>query len=338
MGECDQDKDPGGSGLVEQLKQAAAAIAEQDKADVFLISGQLIEPADTRLIDCVGEYHKCPNVLVLVTTIGGSASVAYRMARCLRRTYKEVNLLVIFGCKSAGTLFALGADTVIMADEAHLGPLDVQIQQPDELGAVISGLTPVHALEFLQEKSFELWEKYFLELISRSGGQFTTRTAAEIAARLTTGHFGEIYRQLDPIRLGEYHRNMRVAQRYGERLVCDPARKGVLEHLIYGYPSHDFVIDREEADDLFGCVRKLTERERNLAQAVEEIIRDDCAKRVAVTRYVDAVPKPEGERQEGRPVDESLSQTGGSENGGAGPQEHDASSHGPKSAEHSESV
>ncbi len=46
-------------------------------------------------------------------------------------------------------------------------------------------------------------------------------------------------------------RFVRISQEYGDRLRTSNVRKGTIEKLLGSYPSHEFVIDREEAGDLF---------------------------------------------------------------------------------------
>jgi len=70
--------------------------------------------------------------------------------------------------------------------------LDVQLGRPDELAEVISGLTPIHALSFLHEQAFHMFEQDFLKLIRRSENRIRTKTASEIATKLTTGLFHPI--------------------------------------------------------------------------------------------------------------------------------------------------
>ena len=96
-------------------------------------------------------------------------------------------------------LVALGADTLIMSDRAELGPLDTQVEKPDEIGGRHSGIVVVQALKTLQEDAFRLFEDYFLKLRTRSGLRITTRTAADMAFAMNTGLFGPIYGQIDPL-------------------------------------------------------------------------------------------------------------------------------------------
>jgi len=266
-----------------------------------IISGTLQARLDDDVIRCV-EDNKCKNnVLLLLATFGGDAAVAYRIARCFQGMYKEGKFIVFVPdvCKSAGTLLTVGAHQLIMDDCAQLGPLDVQVSKPDELGEWISGLTPVHSLSFLQEHAFKLFEHNFLELIARSGAQITTRTAAEIAMTLTTGLFQPVYSHLDPLRLGEYHRNMMVAAEYGRRLDRGNLKSAdVLKTLTHGYPSHGFVIDREEAATLFVNIRRPTDAESRLARWLQPIIAKDLLRRGCGTvNYLDVVDAEHDEEE-----------------------------------------
>jgi hypothetical protein len=216
--------------------------------------------------------HKAEHFLLL-TTNGGSADSAYRITRCLQHSYRngKVILFVDTYCKSAGTLIALGADEIVMSDLAELGPLDVQLSKSDELAEMTSGLTPVQALGVLREETFATFEEHFLKLRFRSGLQITTKTALDISARLTIGLFDKVYEQLDPMRLGEYQRAMLIAHAYGTRIATDNLKDEALSRLIADYPSHGFIIDREEAGDLFVCVREPSSAEATLAGFLQPI-------------------------------------------------------------------
>lgn len=289
-------------------------VSENLEADICIISGALRFRLDDDVIACVEGSKRKKNILLLLTTFGGDAAVAYRVARCFQGAYHDGEFIVFVPdvCKSAGTLLTVGAHKLIMANCAQLGPLDVQVSKPDELGEWISGLTPVHSLSFLQEQAFKLFEHNFLELIARSGAQITTRTAAEIATKLTTGLFEPVYSHLDPLRLGEYHRNMMVAAEYGRRLDRGNLKSAdVLKKLTHGYPSHGFVIDRDEAASLFMNIRPPTAAELRLATWLKPLIDKDLLSRegCGTVYYLDV----DGEPDEGTTVEGSGEKTGKAE-------------------------
>jgi hypothetical protein len=271
-------------------------VTEHAKADIYTITGGLYKPVDEQLINSIKQNRSQPNAILLLTTFGGDADVAYRIARCFQKSYNEgVFTIFVSGvCKSAGTLVTIGASELVMTDCAELGPLDVQFGKPDEIGEYISGLTPVHALDFLKERTFELFEHSFLSLISRSGYQITTKTAAEIATKLTDGVFHPVYAQLDPFKLGEYHRNMKIAAEYGKRLMANGNLKSEdsLTKLTHGYPSHSFVIDKQEAEDLYNKIRQPNLDEIEMAERLRSVINVELQKTPAAVHYIKP-PTPE---------------------------------------------
>lgn len=258
-----------------ELATLSAKVADHRASDVYFLAGEIERRQAATFNQCVLDNAKRPNALILLTTFGGSGDAAYQMARCLQNKYKDgsVAVLVSSYCKSAGTLLALGASKIIMTDTAELGPLDVQIMKPDTLGERTSGLTPSQSLSTLRTEAFECFEKFFLDILASSGYAITTRTAALIAANVTAGLYRPVYAQIDPMRLGEFQRAVQIAWEYGRRLEAwsKNLKDRSLAKLITGYPSHEFVIDRQEAETLFNDVEVPLPDELNLT----ELLRGD---------------------------------------------------------------
>jgi len=262
----------------EIAQQKANELAIQSDVDVLFYVGPIKEPFDKKFAGEVAARPKRKDLLFILCTFGGDANAAYRMARTLQRSYKKgsVRLLVHSYCKSAGTLLALSANELIMCDLAELGPLDVQILKQDELAERISGLTPIQALNSLRSEAFNQFEHFLLELRRRSGFQISTRTAADVATRMAIGTLRPIYEQIDPLRVGEMQRAMMIAHQYGMRLSTENVRSGALNQLIAGYPSHDFIIDRQEAEKvLFKAVKEPSSTEQLIANALACFMQDD---------------------------------------------------------------
>lgn len=197
--------------------------------------------------------------MLLLVTLGGDADATYRLTRLLQNRYQEIHLFIPGLCKSAGTLVAVGAHRLIIGDRGELGPLDVQFYKSDELDETSSGLIVEAAVKSLRTTAIEMLEEYFLRLKTGSSGLITLKTATEIASDLVAKILEPISAQIDPFRIGENDLAMRVARDYGERL-ADRSRntrdRQSLGRLVNAYPSHDFVIDREEAATLFSHVEK----------------------------------------------------------------------------------
>lgn len=239
---------------------------EQEYSEVFNSDIILINaPIDPNYIsDIIQEiefsFPNHPNAAVFLTTYGGSADDAYRLSKFLQRNYEKFTMYVLGYCKSAGTLIALGADEVVMSHRGEFGPLDVQISKPDHLIPDSSGLDLNQALDDLSSNTFVFFQKYLLEIIKNSAGQITTATASEIAKGLTECIIKPIASQVDPIRLGEINREVKISIEYGKRLVLRKIRSGVIDRksimesivvLTQSFPSHGFVIDIDEALSLF---------------------------------------------------------------------------------------
>ncbi len=289
-----------------ELSQTIKKVEAEFNADIYLHNGPIDQPFDDALRAKCACSRAHENAILILVTYGGSASSAYRMARAFQKCYKEVNVVVPTQCKSAGTLIAIGAHKIFMSAFAELGPLDVQLGKRDEIFEQESGLAVSGALDALQEKSFQLLEHVLLTLRARSGFQISTPSALETAEKLAIGLYAPIYGQLDPVRIGEIARSLLIASEYGERLnrYSMNLKDRALLSLVHGYPSHDFVIDFEEAQGLFHQINLLTpsleELILALGSSVQHVALDERTIQVrclsqecaAVTDKVDG--KPEG--------------------------------------------
>ena len=224
-------------------------------------------PLDFRVIDICATRQRRKKIILILVTEGGDADPAYRVARCLQDYYTYFSLFVSGYCKSAGTLVALGAHELIFSDKGELGPLDVQMSKEDELGATRSGLTVLSALSTMQIKAYEAFEYFLLETKKRSAGFITTRTAIRVATDLAGSLFAPIYEHVDSMHIGEAGRSLKIAHKYGE-ILCKRSQncqRNALDQLTTNYPSHGFIIDRLQAENLFNNVREPSVEETNLA-------------------------------------------------------------------------
>ena len=196
------------------------------------------------------------------------------MVRTLRKHYAggKIRLLIDGPCKSAGTLIALGVDELAIGPRGELGPLDTQLSKQDELVFMNSGLDILQALSLVTSNAFDSCISNMLEIVRRSNGSISTKTASEIATGVTAGVFQPIMAQIDPLRVGEAHRSMRIAREYGERLKSPLLKPGMLERLVQDYPSHGFVIDKDEAEKYFSHVDDFSVDELLIDNFLEDAI------------------------------------------------------------------
>lgn len=265
------------------------------KADLVLINSPIDQRLANEVILRVRERpNKKENVALILTTYGGDPNAAFRIARCFQSNYDEFNLIIFGPCKSAGSLIAIAATKIYMSDLGELGPLDVQVFKPDDLLSRSSGLDYLAAMSALSRETMDTFFELFTNLVSIGGGVITTKTASDIATGVSTALVNPIAAQVDPMRLGEHSRAMKVAVKYG--MLLNPNRQDCVMQLAYGYPSHGFSIDYEQAKELFQSVEKSTDTmyilERVLTSFNPGSVREPKPDRPLVS-YLRRLPPPQ---------------------------------------------
>lgn len=257
-----------GSKMKDANSPAAKSIERVSEGfDFVLLNGAIDEELLASLMTKVSDHlrragpARNKKVVLAVVTYGGLPNVAYRIGRYVQTVYDEVTCFVPTVCKSAGTLIITSGHKLILSPFGEIGPLDVQVRQRDELWGRRSGLTTRAALSDLKTHTFETFEHLMLRMIERSGGSISTRLAAEIAARLSADLMAKIYEQVNPEALGQDIRDLSIATEYCKRLNkrSKNLKPDAIERLVHRYPSHDFVIDLEEAHEVFENVAQPTE-------------------------------------------------------------------------------
>lgn len=238
--------------LTENQKKLSDAASKELKSDIYLYSGDI---TDDGFIKLLGKTinKKSDRCLFIITTYGGSPNAAYRIAKWLQSCYSTVDVFPSGICASAGTLIATCSDTLIMSPISELGPLDIQLLKNNDITGRKSGLVTHATLEELKSSTFDLFEHILLKVKIQSGGNVTFETASKVATELAGSVMSAVYSQIDPDVLGENRRNLSIAEEYGKRLSSKHKNINItgIRRLVHGYPSHDFVIDMEEAEELF---------------------------------------------------------------------------------------
>jgi hypothetical protein len=285
----------------EQIRPLADAVARGLDADVMFFSGVIDRAAWLTVAKLLeGKKHPRKNVLLTLITPGGDPDAAYRMARCLQHKYESRVFTFIPGwCKSAGTLVTLASKRLFISEMGELGPLDIQIAKADEIFEMSSGLSVQAALNTLQETAGKMFINLLLSIRGDTGRGITTRTAAELASTIVGTLLEPIYRQIEPIKIGENQRAMSITRNYGSRLVQKSGllrNQRILDYLVSAYPDHGFVIDREEAGLLFNNVEIPTAEMETMAEALKDKIiqsADGPIGKSADIRFLSTEAKPQ---------------------------------------------
>lgn len=91
------------------------------------VRAQMAGDAVRHFIDQIDAIKEGKEVDILIHSTGGDALAAWKLMSVLRERFDKVAVLVPFMAFSAATLFALGADEIVMHPHASLGPIDPQI-------------------------------------------------------------------------------------------------------------------------------------------------------------------------------------------------------------------
>lgn len=308
-------------------------LAKKENADIYVFNASMDRTKVDRFRDILcGKTQRRENALLFLTTLGGDPDAAYRLAACLQRNYKKTIAYIFGRCKSAGTLAVIGANSVVMGDYGELGPLDVQLIKPDEIIPTSSGLDIFQALAVIKNSAFETFEEYLLVLVERSGGSISAKTAAEIARGLTVGLYGPMTEQIDPERLGEVQRAINIANAYGQKLDKGNLKKGALEKLVQGYPTHGFVIDIDEAKNIFTKVRNTDKLEASIGRELSSIVRRPSEKPIIIDLFEFLMPvpvrrTPHAAKPKAKSASRSISSGTGGDTGNVAQLRRDAASH-----------
>lgn len=227
------------------------------KRDLIIINSPINAPLCIKLADKVESLeNKSDNCSVFLTTFGGDPDEAFKIGRYLQCHYSYIRLVVGSYCKSAGTLIAISANELIVGDHGELGPLDIQVIRGEDNPSRNSGLDFNSALNVAQNHV----QKAYLDVLSMmlnngASNNLATKVASQIAASIAP----PLYSQIDPVRIAHMRRLITVALEYGNRLAEKSKSISIkqLTNLIADYPSHGFVIDREEAVKIFNKVQNL---------------------------------------------------------------------------------
>jgi len=201
------------------------------------------------------------SIALLVESPGGDARAAYQLARMLQRRCGSYTAVVAKQAMSAATLLVLGSSRRIIADEATIGPLDVQIYDPDSETSQ-SALDEVQALDRLRDYAMDSLDHLMINLLLRTGKKIDTMLPH--ALRASVDMMRPLLEKIDVVHYNERSRLLKVGEEYARRLLApeypdrpqrdpdDVTAGTIAAKLVSNYPEHPFPIDRQEAATVLG--------------------------------------------------------------------------------------
>lgn len=191
-----------------------------------------VSPFQDLLLDCTAGS----DIDLLLQTSGGDIDAAEKLVYMLRERAKSMRVLVTDRAKSAGTLMALAADSILMSPTSELGPIDPQITitQADGKQLTRPAQSYLDGLEQIKQD------------VIKNGGNLNPA-------------FFPLLTQLDPALLDYCAKALQRSQEFAEKWLCRYMLKNdrlkaarIASRLadVDQYRSHGMVIDRDEAETM----------------------------------------------------------------------------------------
>lgn len=195
-------------------------------------------------LDAIGPTEK---ISLILYTNGGDTAVAWRLTNLLHTFCNELEVIIPSKALSAGTLISLGANKIVMTKQAALGPIDPSINHP--LNPVVPNAPHIKA-----PVSVEAVRGY-LEAANTLGikeGKELVQILVDLSNKVHPLVLGQIFRTQSQIRI--------LAEKLLKRQVDDEnKRKEIIDFLCAESGSHDYTINRREANGLGLQIEKPTD-------------------------------------------------------------------------------
>lgn len=134
-----------------QLNQHLEKIEDLLSADGLAIISPIVPGLDVLVRDALEAFKdKKESIIIILDTPGGVAEVVERMVDAIRHFYNEVIFIIPDRAMSAGTIFAMSADRILMDYFSCLGPIDPQIMKD---GSFVPATSYLKQFERLNDKA-----------------------------------------------------------------------------------------------------------------------------------------------------------------------------------------
>ena len=234
---------------------------KQLNTDILIIKDDIEEGLLLNIVKEIENRRKKDKLSLFLITNGGDGNVAFKIARYLQFKYKDgYEQYVIDRCKSAGTLICCGAKKIFFVYPfGELGPLDLQLINIKDFDISQKSVLDIfQCLDKIQQDMCIIYTQGF-SVFKRNC--FSTEKSLSICRDIVKTIYEPICNKLDPYQIGEYNRKINISLKYMQMMNNKSDNLKDSGKLINGYPSHSFVIDYEEAKNLFKNVEEYTSKE-----------------------------------------------------------------------------
>lgn len=199
------------------------------------VQGMMAPDAVRQFIDQIDAIEAGDKVDILLHSTGGDSLTAWKLMSILRERFTDITVLVPSMAFSAATMFALGANSIVMHPHASLGPIDPQVTVTTAEGKQrLFSYEDVGAfIRFLSEEVHITEQVHISAIIDR------------------------LFAAVDPLNVGAAKRASELSTSVGERLLkmhlpkesIDRARE-IAERLNKTFFAHADAVSRRRAREL----------------------------------------------------------------------------------------
>ncbi len=179
---------------------------------------------------------------VLMFTLGGDTLAAFGLNKLLREYTENLNVLIPRMCHSAGTLFALGCNQILMTKTSSLGPIDPSINDPLNPAVKNNGQIQILPLSVESVAGFR-------ELVQ---DEWKIKKPSDLSTILKL-----LAEKVHPLALGNVYRSRQQIKLLATTLLKshrddDKQIRHAVQKLTKELGSHDYLIFRKEAQEILG--------------------------------------------------------------------------------------
>ncbi len=194
--------------------------------------------------DHLNEIGRQERIDLFLYTAGGLTNSAYALVNMIREYCDHLGVIIPFKSLSGGTLIALGADEIIMTRMGQLSPIDPSITTPFGPQVMVPGKPSPEWIPISVED--------VVSYINLARNEFGIKDEEGM-----TKVFDRLSQTVNPLALGSVNRVREQIEFLGITLLNrhssdEEKNRRIVDTLIRGRYSHDYIISRREAKDVIG--------------------------------------------------------------------------------------
>jgi hypothetical protein len=205
---------------------------------------------------------------LIIQSNGGDIHASYLIMSLLRGRMNEgegtLTACVPSRAQSAATLLCLGADEILLGELGSLGPLDTQIRKGVTDAGTPNYVSALHLLKALSRLEQFSQESFTAMAAHLDSHQASRDDQIKYGIKFSQAVTGPLFERIDSGQVGYWDQMLQTGEEYGRRLLRrghlikdedikidrEDHIRSIVHQLVFGYPSHELVIDRDVLEEL----------------------------------------------------------------------------------------